>query len=221
MLSDTLTTALASYAIGPKIRTMRLSRKLGLTQLGEHTGLSPALLSKIERGQIFPTLPTLLRIALVFGVGLEHFFRPDAERPLVAVARKADRIRLPERPGRASPAYFFESLDYPVSDRKLNGYYVEMESEDQPSDPHVHPGAELVFVLQGELVINVAGEDHTLRRGDAIYFDCANPHTYRRNGRSRCAAIVVVTGYESRRSAEVAYSAPGQHRSTDERTVAN
>ena len=60
MLSDTLTTALASYAIGPKIRTMRLSRKLGLTQLGEHTGLSPALLSKIERGEIFPTLPNLL-----------------------------------------------------------------------------------------------------------------------------------------------------------------
>jgi quercetin dioxygenase-like cupin family protein len=158
------------------------------------------------------------RIALVFGVGLEHFFRPDAERPLVAVVRKADRIRLPERPGPASPAYFFESLDYPVSDRKLNGYYVEVESEDQPSDPHVHPGAELVFVLQGELVINVAGEDHTLRRGDAIYFDCANPHTYRRNGRSRCAAIVVVTGYESRRSAEVADPA---YRSSDERRIAN
>ncbi len=59
MLSETLTTALASYAIGPKIRALRLHRKLGLTQLGKHTGLSPALLSKIERGQIFPTLPTL------------------------------------------------------------------------------------------------------------------------------------------------------------------
>jgi len=192
MLSETLTTALAGYAIGPKIRAMRLRRKLGLTQLGEHTGLSPALLSKIERGQIFPTLPTLQRIALVFSVGLEHFFRPDRDRPLVAVVRKADRLKLPEKPGRASPAYFFESLDYPVSDRKLNAYYVELESEDQASDPHEHPGAEIVFVLQGELVINVAGEDHTLGRGDAMYFDCTNSHTYRR-GRSRCAAIVVVT----------------------------
>ena len=177
-------------------------------------------LSKIERGQIFPTLPTLLRIALVFGVGLEHFFRPDAERPLVAVVRKADRIRLPERPGRASPAYFFESLDYPVSDRKLNGYYVEVESENQPSDPHVHPGAELVFVLQGELVINVAGEDHTLRAATP-FISIAPTLTLTDAMDSRCAAIVVVTGYESRRSAEVAYSAPGQHRSTDERTVAN
>ena len=43
---------------------------MGLAQLGKHTGLSPGLLSKIERGQLFPTLPTLLRIALVFGEGL-------------------------------------------------------------------------------------------------------------------------------------------------------
>src|SRR5271157_964015 len=112
MLSDTLTTALASYAIGPKIRTMRLSRKLGLTQLGEHTGLSPALLSKIERGQLFPTLPTLLRIAMVFGVGLDHFFNDREDRPLVVVTRKQDRVRLPNRPGAVAPSYFFESLDF-------------------------------------------------------------------------------------------------------------
>ena len=193
MLSETLTTALEGYAIGPKIRRLRLRKKLGLVQLGEHTGLSPALLSKLERGHLFPTLPTLLRIALVFGVGLEHFFKADSERPVVAVVRKADRIRLPDKPGRAPPAYYFESLDYPVSDRKLNGYYVEVEAEDEPSEPHEHPGAEIIFVLRGELVINVAGEDFALQKGDSMYFDSTHPHSYRRSGRSQCAAIVVVT----------------------------
>ena len=193
MLSETLTTGLEGYAIGPKIRRLRLRKKLGLVQLGEHTGLSPALLSKIERGHLFPTLPTLLRIALVFGVGLEHFFKADSERPIVAVVRKADRIRLPDKAGRTSPAYYFESLDYPVSERKLNGYYVEVEAEDEPSEPHEHPGAEIIFVLRGELVINVAGEDFALQKGDSIYFDSAHPHSYRRSGRSQCAAIVVVT----------------------------
>ncbi len=193
MLSKTLTTALEGYSIGPKIRRLRLRKKLGLVQLGEHTGLSPALLSKIERGHLFPTLPTLLRIALVFGVGLEHFFQADGEKPVVAVVRKADRIRLPDKPGRTSPTYNFESLDYPVSERKLNGYYVEVEAEDEPSEPHEHPGAEIVFVLRGELVINVAGEDFALQNGDSIYFDSAHPHSYRRRGTSPCAAIVVVT----------------------------
>jgi transcriptional regulator with XRE-family HTH domain len=193
MLSETLTTALAGYAIGPKIRRLRLRKKLGLIQLGEHTGLSPAMLSKIERGHLFPTLPTLLRIALVFGVGLDHFFREDSDRPIHAVVRKADRIRLPDKAGRTSPAYRFESLDYPVSDRKLNGYYAEIEAEEEPSEPHEHPGAEIIYVLRGELVVNLEGEDFALGEGDSMYFDCAHPHSYRRKGPLPCAAIIVVT----------------------------
>lgn len=193
MLSMTLSTALESYEIGPKIRALRTARQLGLVQLGEHTGLSPALLSKIERGQLFPTLPTLLRIALVFGVGLEHFFARDRTRPVVAVVRKAERIRLPERAGKRIPAYRFESLDYPVSERKLNGYYVEVEAEDTPSEPHQHAGAELVYLISGELVINILGEDYALHKGDSIYFDCSHTHSYRRRGHARCAAVVVVT----------------------------
>jgi len=172
---------------------LRLRRKLGLVQLGEHTGLSPALLSKLERGHIFPTLPTLLRIAMVFGVGLEQFFKGDSERPVHAVVRKADRIRLPDRPGQKVPAYYFESLDYPVSERKLNGYYVEIEAEDDPSEPHEHAGAEIIFVLRGELVLNLEGDDFTLQEGDSMYFDSNHPHSYRRNGPSPCAAVVVVT----------------------------
>jgi transcriptional regulator with XRE-family HTH domain len=193
MLSETLTTALEGYAIGPKIRRLRLRKKLGLVQLGEHSGLSPALLSKIERGHLFPTLPTLLRIALVFGVGLDHFFKEDSDRPVHAVVRKADRIRLPDKAGRISPTYYFESLDYPVSDRKLDGYYVEIEAEGEPSEPHEHPGAEIIYVLRGELVVNLEGEDFTLGEGDSMYFDCTHPHSYCRKGTSPCAAIVVVT----------------------------
>ena len=47
VLSETLTTELERYRIGPRIRALRLKKQLGLVQLGEHTGLSPAMLSKI------------------------------------------------------------------------------------------------------------------------------------------------------------------------------
>jgi len=197
MLSDTLSRALAGYAIGPKIRRLRLRKSLGLVQLGEHTGLSAAMLSKIERGHLFPTLPTLLRIALVFGVGLDHFFKDDTERPVHAVVRKAERIRVPDKPGRRAAAYRFESLDYPVNDRKLNGYYAEFGAEDEASEPHKHAGAELIYVLSGALVVSLAGEDFTLREGDSMYFDSAHEHSYRRKGTRACTAIVVVTAREA------------------------
>src|SRR5918993_712443 len=112
MLSKTLQDGLDDYRIGAKIRALRLKKKIGLVDLGKHSGLSPALLSKIERGHLFPTLPTLLRIALVFGVGLEFFFAGAREKPLVAVVRKDERVQLPERPGACDVAFRFESLDY-------------------------------------------------------------------------------------------------------------
>ncbi len=190
MLSETLATGLEQYKIGEKIRSLRLRKKLGLVQLGEHTGLSPAMLSKIERGQLFPTLPTLLRIAMVFGVGLEHFFVDTSERPVMAVVRKADRLRLPDRPD-GEPSYYFESLDFPVTDRKLQAFLAEFPTESTASEPHQHAGAELIYVLKGQLVVGIAGGDVVLDEGDAMYFDSGAVHSYRREGRSACSAIVV------------------------------
>src|SRR5688572_7738615 len=71
MLSRTLEEGLRNYEIGDKVRALRLRKKMALVELGRHTGLSAALLSKIERSNIYPPLPTLLRIAMVFGVGLD------------------------------------------------------------------------------------------------------------------------------------------------------
>ena len=192
MLSATLANGLEAYRIGPKIRELRQARKMGLAQLGQHAGLSTGMLSKIERGQLFPTLPTLLRIALVFGLGLEHFFT-DAERRAFTIMRKADRPRLPDRTGSADPAYYFESFDFPVPDRRIEAYYASFPVGAAASVPHRHDGAELVYVLQGSLTVDVDGEIAELEEGDALYFDPSVAHSYRQRGRAAASAIVVAT----------------------------
>src|SRR5215203_7275408 len=125
MISKTLQDGLSDYGIGAKIRALRLKKKIGLVDLGKHTGLSPALISKIERGRLFPTLPTLLRIALVFGVGLEYFFAGARDKPLIAITRKSQRVSLPGRPGIREAAYRFASLDYAATERRFNCYDAE------------------------------------------------------------------------------------------------
>src|SRR3712207_3409227 len=143
MLSPTLQKGLAEYGIGEKLRALRLKKKMGLVELGRHTGLSPALLSKIERDRLFPTLPTLLRIALVFGVGLEFFFSGTREKPVLAVVRKRERVKLPDAPGASEVAFEFESLDYPATERPFNCYYAEFFAVDRDKlRPHHHPGVE-------------------------------------------------------------------------------
>ena len=191
MLSATLQKGLSEYAIGAKIRALRLRKKMGLVELGKHTGLSPALLSKIERDRLFPTPPTLLRIAMVFSVDLEFFFAGGREKPVMAVVRKANRVQLPERE-RGESAYKFESLDYPATGRRFNSYYADFLPVARAAlRLHDHPGVELIYALQGTLSVHVAGEEHTLEAGDSMYFDASVPHGYRRSGGRVCSAIIV------------------------------
>lgn len=192
MLSATLNQGLKNYGIGEKLRGLRLKKKMGLVELGRHTGLSAALLSKVERGKLFPTLPTLLRIALVFSVGLEYFFTEDQRRHTVGIVRRNERKRFPERPEGGDVSFYFESLDFAAVERKLNAYHAEF----QPLPPgkartHQHPGAEFVSVLRGKLEMMIAATTHVLDAGDSIYFDSSLPHSYRRMSQKPCSAIVV------------------------------
>lgn len=191
MLSKTLESGLRTYEIGEKVRALRLSKSMGLVELGRHTGLSAALLSKIERNRMFPTLPTLLRIALVFGVGLE-FFIAEGKRRAVAIVRRRERQRFPERPGGKDVSFFFESLDFTAVERRLNAYYAEFEQVAvEKARPHQHAGVEFLYVLRGRLALRVANEDHLLDGGDSVYFNSTRPHSYRRIGAKPCSALVV------------------------------
>ena len=80
MLSEALSEGLGNYRIGSKIRTLRTEKSLGLAQLGDHTGLSAGMLSKIENGQTSPSLATLTSLANALQVPVTSFFRGYEEQ---------------------------------------------------------------------------------------------------------------------------------------------
>jgi transcriptional regulator with XRE-family HTH domain len=191
-VTTTISEGLARYSIGEKLRSLRLRKSMGLVELGKHTGLSAALLSKLERSRLFPTLPTLLRIAMVFGVGLDYFFTDERKRRVVGVVRKKDRVRFPERPGKADVSYYFECLDYRATERKLSAFLAEFqELPPEKTKPHQHAGIEFLFVIKGSLEIKIGGEEFVVEAEDAIYFDSALQHSYRRLQQKPCTAVIV------------------------------
>jgi transcriptional regulator with XRE-family HTH domain len=191
MAQPTLIDELCRYEIGEKLRGLRLKKKLGLVELGRHTGLSPALLSKLERNKMFPTLPTLLRISMVFNVDLDYFFADHRKHRVLTVVRRAVRQRFPEVPGVRDPAFHFESLTFPVVEPKCRAYVATFHPvADGKARPHKHPGVEVIYVLSGELGVTVEAVEHKLGTGDAMYFDGSVAHSYRRAGRSICSALV-------------------------------
>ena len=191
-LPDTISQGLSHYSIGEKLRALRLKKNIGLVELSRHAGLSAALLSKLERGKLFPTLPTLLRIALVYGVGLDYFFTDERKRRAVSVVRKHERVRFPERHGTQEIPYYFQCLDYRATERKMSAFVAEFE--DIPPEklkPHQHAGVELLYVIKGSLAMRIGGEDFELNAEDAIYFDSAVQHSYRKRGSKPCSAVIV------------------------------
>jgi len=189
---DTISQGLGRYSIGEKLRTLRLRKSMGLVELSKHTGLSAALLSKLERGKLFPTLPTLLRIAMVYGVGLDYFFTDERKRRVVGIVRKEERVRFPERPGAPEVPYFFECLDYRATERKLSAYVAEFQ--ELPADKvkaHQHPGVEMLYLMKGSLALKIGSEEFELEAEDAIYFDSAVLHSYRRRGSKPCTGVIV------------------------------
>ncbi len=192
-LNQTIVNGLQPYAIGQKLRAFRLRKKLSLVELGKQAGLSAAMLSKIETGKLFPTLKTLELVCVPLQVELRQFFSSDG-KPLCAITRQKDRIRLPESRKAKKPAYCFESLDFMANERKLNSYLAEFQPvELKDLTMHERPGEELVFVLSGTLSVHIGKEEHTLHSGDSMCFDSSVPHGYRRKGKELCRALIFAT----------------------------
>jgi transcriptional regulator with XRE-family HTH domain len=191
-VDETTNSEIDRHRIGRKLRQLRIRKSLSLAELAAHSGLSPALLSKVETGKMVPTIPTLTRVALVFGVGLEHFFSGD--NSACSIVKRADRMRLEVDTAEPPDSVAFESLDYPAKEKLFGAYLAVFEpGETEATIPeHQHDGVEFIYVVKGTLGLRHDGVDHELRAGDSTYFKARLAHAYRRIGKARCEAVVVV-----------------------------
>ncbi len=192
---DVVQESIRPYALAEKLRTLRLRRSMGLAQLAEHTGLSPAMLSRLENGRLVPTLPTLIRIALVFNVGLDYFFTDPRKRHVVSITRRNERKVFPANPKSSSVPWHFETLDFRATERRLNGFLAHFHP--LPTGkvmPHFHPGVEFLYLIEGELEMSIGVDTFRISAGDSVYFDSLQKHSYRSLVKEPCTAVVITTG---------------------------
>jgi mannose-6-phosphate isomerase-like protein (cupin superfamily) len=128
---------------------------------------------------------------MVFSKDLSYFFETEPHS-LFRVHRRKERVRLPQT-GVDDPTYFFESLGYMVPDRHMDPYYAEFipVKKSQEIRPHVHPGYEFLYVLDGELEIRHGDQVSVLERADCVYFDASTPHAYLCVGKTPALALIV------------------------------
>jgi len=168
-------------SIGPKIRELRQQKSLSLKQLAERSGVSAAAIHKIERNNMVPTITTLMRLAAALNRSVAWFVSEDEheDRPAVLV-RAVDR-----RPVFTSKhGLELEGISGPYGRFFIAGAVARMApGASSGANPMEHAGEELLYVLEGSIDVEVAGEPFVLRRGDALHFRTDRPHRWRNPGK--------------------------------------
>ncbi|MHB8488848.1 MAG: helix-turn-helix domain-containing protein [Candidatus Dormibacteria bacterium] len=176
-------------AIGPKIRELRLQRGLSLQQLADRSDVSPAAIHKIERNGMVPTIATLMKLAVALNRPVSYLIdeaTPDG--PVAFTQAGTGRPVFTSKSGLS-----LTSITGPYGRFYVAGAAATFEPHASSGEiPMEHPGEELIYLLEGALEIDVAGETFRLRSGDAIHFRRDRPHRWRNPGARRARAVWMV-----------------------------
>ncbi len=164
--------------IAERVRRRRLERELTLDGLAAQSGVSRAMISKIERGEVSPTAPLLAKLANGLGLNFSAMFDSDIGHPPLS--------RRDEQTVWRDPATGYVRRN--VSPRGF-GAPMELVEVEMPAGQRVifeqgypTPLARFVWLLDGELVVSIDGEDHVLRAGDCLHMRLDAPLTFHNPG---------------------------------------
>lgn len=148
------------------LRNLRKRSKLTIADVSEKSGVSPAVISKLERNQTGAELETIFRLARVFDLSA-------ADLIALAEARTGHRK---EATHRDIHGFSFDQVKY----SNILCLYGTAGTGEELSRPEVHEDDyEVCWVLDGEVEITLPGEIHRLKAGESLQFDAIIEHAYR------------------------------------------
>jgi transcriptional regulator with XRE-family HTH domain len=183
--------------IADKIRQIRKNKGLTLSQLGEVTGLSKALLSRIENNQTSPPIATLSKISQGLDVPIGVFFEEEEkDEKGYVVTRRNKRKQVVSRGTRIG--FTYHSLTNIKPKHVIEPFVIRYPViKKEPKVLFDHPGEEFLFVLKGEMELVYGKEAIRLETGDSIHFDPSEPHRGQNIGKEEAECLVIVIRNEN------------------------
>ncbi|HEX2134988.1 MAG TPA: XRE family transcriptional regulator [Microvirga sp.] len=188
-------------ALGARIRKAREVRGVSLREFARMLGVSPSLISQIERGRVMPSVGTLYAISNELELTFDDMFsaneQPEARPEPAAAVASAEVGAGPVQRGhnrkriRLAGGVQWERLT-PGHDEQLEFVHVvyEVGASSCPEDALFrHPGREYAYVLSGRLGVRIGFEEYELGPGDSLSFSSQIPHRLWTIGDEPVAAI--------------------------------
>jgi quercetin dioxygenase-like cupin family protein len=162
--------------VGDRIMKIREEKNLSLDEISKMTGFDVEFLSKIETKELQPQLGTVIKLSkaldsafgrLVSGVGekLYSITRKDERRTISRSTSKKGQKKI----------YTYKSLAPDVKGRHMEAFLVLLE-EDPEKETSMHEGEEFIFVLDGEVILEIGEDKFVLEPGDSAYYLSTTAH---------------------------------------------
>ncbi|CAN7592998.1 helix-turn-helix domain-containing protein [Rhizobium rhizogenes] len=164
-------------AIGHEVRAYRKKLGITVTDLAAATGISLGMLSKIENGNISPSLTTLQSLSRALGVPLTAFFRRYEEPRNAVFVKAGEGIELERRGTRAGHQYnLLGHIDNNSSGVIVEPYLITLTTNSDVFPTFQHEGMEFLYMLEGEVVYRHGDQLFSMQPGDSLFFDADAPH---------------------------------------------
>ena len=180
------------HRMGARIRALRAERSLTLDALAGLAGVSRAMLSRIERGGSSPTAQLLVKICGGLGITLSALFAAAETLPNPLSRRVGQPTWRDPATGyvrrSVSPAGTGSSVDITEVEFPPGASVAFDNRRAAGADQHV-------WVLDGTLELEVAGEAFRLQEGDCLMMRFGQPLVFRNpTARPVRYAVVISTG---------------------------
>ena len=177
--------------IGKKIREIRESKSMTLSSLAEASGVQIATLSRIEHHKMTGTLESHMNIAKALGVDLPALYsdivKDESKIDLQTPDSKTDMFVHSERSS-------YEILTNKVLSKKMMPFLLRIEAEGKTNYEQNKPGSEkFIYVLQGNVEVNIGGVIFPLPTGNSLYFDSSVNHCIQNTAKLPAKVFCVVT----------------------------
>jgi transcriptional regulator with XRE-family HTH domain len=193
-------------AFGERLRGERRARGWTIDALAESSGVSRAMISKIERGESSPTAVVLGKLSAALQLSMPELFSPAAGLPAIASGPGGEAPPAGERRGPAavrraadSPRWRDPDTGYlrrPVSSPAFPAAVTEVTLPAGARVPYPAGAyafiAQLVWVVSGELTLGDGPAVHVLGPGDTFELGEPRPREFRNETADDCRYLVVV-----------------------------
>jgi len=166
----------AQEDIGQRIKAIREAKGLSLNELSHMTGFDVELLASIERCEVQPQLGTAIRLSKALDSALGRLVSGVGDK-LYSITRKGEQkivSRSTSLKGKKH-AYTYRSLAPEVKGRNMESLIVQLE-EAPETERSVHDGEEFIYVLDGDVSLDIGDDHFDLAPGDSAYYLSTTPH---------------------------------------------